>query len=203
MNNQEEIRNNLTNSSLKDFQQILNRSSKISKIQIIDNPIKNLIYQYTRDEEYPDEVIAYLIRLKDKNNQDKNKRYISDIQHKSNFQMSNLVLDTNIDIPNEYESLKMKIYSNPKAYNVHEHRKIPYENEVRHGHRRNYFHKNEIHNIKHNNNRHINTNHQNKRSYSSSEDRNFHYDKNQKRSKSYDVFDKNNMKHNNKRRNNK
>ena len=134
--------NNLNNNSfLKDFEFILNRSKKVNKIIELNNPVKKIEYTYTREESYSDEILYYLTQINDKINQYKYASSLNNTNRKSNFHLYNLNYTTEINAFYEYELLKNNIHSNPKAYNVHEHRKVPFEEENRHGKRRNlqYF----------------------------------------------------------------
>ena len=131
--NQNSIKN-----TLKDFEFILNRSKNINKIIEIDNPVKRIDYTYIREESYSDDILYYLTQLNDKINQYKYNTSLKNANKNSNFHIYNLNYTTEIDAFYEYELLKNDIHNNPKSYNVHEHRKIPYEYKVKHGKRRNF-----------------------------------------------------------------
>lgn len=136
----------------KDFDFILNRSKRPINIKNINEPIKIINYTYTREESYSDDIIYYLTQLNDKINQQKYKYFLSNPNKKSNFQVYNLNFTTDIDVFFEYEYFKNNIYNNEKAYNVHEHRKVPFEVENKHGKRRNYknFEENKFQRISYN-----------------------------------------------------
>ena len=122
---------------LKDFEFILNRSKNIKKIINIENQVQNLDYIYTREEAFSDDILFYLTQLNDKINQYKYNSSLSNSNKNSNFHVYNLNYSTEIDVFFEYEYFKNEIHNNPKAYNVHEYRKVPFEEEKR-GKRRNY-----------------------------------------------------------------
>ena len=122
----------------KYFEFILNRSKKILKKKEINEPIKIINYTYTREESYSDDIIFYLTQLNDKINQQKYKYFLSNLNQKSNFQVYNMNLTTDIDVFYNYEYFKNEMNNNEKAYNLHEHRKIPFEAENTHGRRRTY-----------------------------------------------------------------
>ena len=127
-----------TNNDLKDFDFILNRSKKVNKIIELNNPVKKIDYTYTKDEPYSDEILFYLTQINDKINQYKYALSLNNSNQKSNFRIYDLNYTTEINAFYEYEFLKNEIHNNPKAYNVHEHRKVPFEEETRHAKRRNY-----------------------------------------------------------------
>ena len=54
------------------------------------------------------------------------------------FHIYDLNYTTEIDIFYQYELFKNDIHNNSKSYNVHEHRKVPFENEIKNGKRRIY-----------------------------------------------------------------
>lgn len=132
----EEKKEKIYDNSLKDFEFILNRSKKINKIIEVDNPVKKIDYKYTREELYSDEILYYMTQLNDKINQYK---YISSLNknnQNSNFHIYNLNYNTEIDVRFEYEFFRDEIHNNPKSYNVHDHRKVPFEEDIRHGKKR-------------------------------------------------------------------
>ena len=128
----------ISQNSLKDFEFILNRSKNIGKIIDIKSQIKHLDYKYTREESYSDDILYYLTQLNDKINQYKYNTFLSNSNQNSNFLLYNLNYTTEIDAFFEYEYFKNEIHNNPKAKNVHEYRKVPFEEEIR-GKRRNYL----------------------------------------------------------------
>ena len=128
----------ISQNSLKDFEFILNRSKNIGKLVDIKNEVKNLDYIYIREESYSDDILYYLTQLNDKINQYKYNSFLSNSNQNSNFHLYNLNYTTEIDAFFEYEYFKNEIHNNPKSKNVHEYRKVPFEEEIR-GKRRNYF----------------------------------------------------------------
>ena len=128
---------------LDDFSLILNRSGKIDKIINIDNHVIKLEHTYTSESNYSDEVLYYLTQTIDKVNQFKYNNSINNTNSNNNFQIYNSNYIKNIDVSFQYELLKRDIYNNPKAFNIHEHRKIPYEEEKRETQRRR-FHNNQF-----------------------------------------------------------
>ena len=125
---------------LKDFDFILKRSKKEIIIKDISEPVKKINYTYSREESYSDDIIFHLTQLNDKINQYKYKYYLSNSNKNNNFQVYELNITTDIDVFYEYESFKNDIYNNVKSYNLHEHRKVPFGVENKHGRRRNYKH---------------------------------------------------------------
>ena len=137
-NEKEENKNeNKSENSLKDFYFILNRSKNIKKIIEIDNPVKIIDYTYTREEPYSDEILYYLTQLNDKINQYKYNTSLNKSNNNSNFHIYNLNYTTEIDTFFQYELFKDEIYNNSKSYNVHDHRKVPFELDIKGGKRRN------------------------------------------------------------------
>ena len=124
--------------SLKDFDFILKRSKNINKIIELKNPIKKIDYTFTREESFSDEILNYLTQLNDKINQFKYNASLTNSNQKSNFHIYNINYTTEIDAFYDYEFFKNDVHNNPKAYNVHEHRKIPFDEEKKRGKRRNY-----------------------------------------------------------------
>ena len=138
------------NDDLDEFKFILERSETIDKIKNINNPVKKFNYTYSSEGDYSDDISYYLTQTIDKINQYK---YISSLNNSNNnFKIYNINYTTEIDAYYQYESKKLEVYYNKKAFNVHEHRKIPYEEENRQLHRRrynndnNYFHNNQKYN---------------------------------------------------------
>ena len=141
------LKNKSNTNDLDDFSFILNRSEKIDKIINIDNHVIKLDYTYTSESNYSDEVLYYLTQTIDKVNQFKYNNSINNTNSNNNFQIYNSNYIKNIDVSFQYESLKRDVYNNPKAFNIHEHRKIPYEEEKRENQRRR-FHNNQFFNKK-------------------------------------------------------
>ena len=71
-------------------------------------------------------------------NQYKYRNTLINKKQNSNFKVYDSNFITQIDALFEYELFKNEIHDNKRAYNVHEHRKVPFDEEVRHGKRRNY-----------------------------------------------------------------
>ena len=129
---------------LDDFNFILNRSETIVNTKYINNPVKEINFTYSSESEYSDEILCFLTQTIDKINQYKYKQSLINQNSNNNFRIYNLNYISNIDAFYQYESIKKEIYSNEKAFNVHEHRKIPYEdehNQNRQNHRRFIHHK--------------------------------------------------------------
>lgn len=135
---EEATNDNSSKNTLKEFEFILNRSKNINKIVEIDNPVKKIEYSYTREENYSDEILYYLTQLTDKINQTKYNLSLNSTNYNSNFHIYDLNYTTEIDIFYQYELFKNDIHNNSKSYNVHEHRKVPFENEIKNGKRRIY-----------------------------------------------------------------
>ena len=133
-----EIKKELEPNSISDFDFILNRSKKVKFNKKINNPVKAIEYTYTREESYSDEKLYYLTQLIDNMNQYKYINALINKKQNSNFKVYDLNFINQIDALFEYELFKTEIHDNKKAYNVHEHRKVPYEKEIRNGKRRNY-----------------------------------------------------------------
>ena len=134
----ENIKNDLDSTSNSDFDFILNRSKTVKCVKTIDNPVKEIEYTYTREESYSDEKLYYLTQLIDNMNQYKYINTLINKKQNSNFKVYDSNFITQIDALFEYELFKNEIHDNKRAYNVHEHRKVPFDEEVRHGKRRNY-----------------------------------------------------------------
>jgi len=133
-----EIKNDLEPISNPEFDFIINRSKKVKCVKTINNPIKAIEYAYSREESYSDEKLYYLTQLIDNMNQYKYINSLINKKQNSNFKVYDSNFITQIDALFEYELFKNEIHDNKKAYNVHEHRKIPYDEEIRHEKRRNY-----------------------------------------------------------------
>ena len=136
-NEELDIINNSAASPSSEFDFILKRSKNINKIKIIDNPVKKIDYTYSREESYSDENLYYIKQLIDKINQTKYNYSLNNPNLNSNFQIFNYNYTNEIDAFFEYEFLKNEIHNSKKAYNVHEHRKVPYDKEIMNGKRRN------------------------------------------------------------------
>ena len=151
------------NDDLDEFKLILERSETIDKIKNINNPVKKFDYNYSSEADYSDDISYYLAQTIDKINQCK---YISSLNNSNpnnNFKIYNINYTTDIDAYSQYESKKLEVYYNKKAFNVHEHRKIPYEEENRQFHRQRY---NNDNNFFHNNRNQKYNNYNNKRNLS-------------------------------------
>lgn len=133
-----ETKKDLFPTSNSDFDFILNRSKKVKCIKTINNPVKSIEYSYTREESYSDDKLFYLTQLIDSINQYKYNNTVLNKKQNSNFKVYDSNFITQIDALFEYEFYKNEIHDNKKAYNVHEHRKVPFDEEIRHGKRRNY-----------------------------------------------------------------
>ena len=125
-------------SELDDFKFILDRSETIDKIKSIDNKVKEINYTYTSESDFSDEILYYLTQKIDKINQYKHNLALTNSNSKSNFKITNISFTTEIDELNQYESIKNEVHYNQKSFNVHEHRKIPYEEEDRQNFRRRF-----------------------------------------------------------------
>ena len=125
-------------SELDDFKFILDRSGTIDKIKSIDNKVKEINYTYTSESDFSDEILYYLTQKIDKINQYKHNLALTNSNSKSNFKITNINFITEIDALNQYESIKNEVHYNQKSFNVHEHRKIPYEEEDRQNFRRRF-----------------------------------------------------------------
>ena len=125
-------------SELDDFKFILDRSETIDKIKSIDNKVKEINYTYTSESDFSDEILYYLTQKIDKINQYKHNLALTNSNSKSNFKITNMNFTTEIDALNQYESIKNEVHYNQKSFNVHEHRKIPYEEEDRQNFRRRF-----------------------------------------------------------------
>ena len=125
-------------SELDDFKFILDRSETIDKIKSIDNKVKEINYTYTSESDFSDEILYYLTQKIDKINQYKHNLAVTNSNSKSNFKITNISFTTEIDELNQYESIKNEVHYNQKSFNVHEHRKIPYEEEDRQNFRRRF-----------------------------------------------------------------
>ncbi len=162
------------NSDFNEFNFILNRSETIDKIKNINIPIKQFNYSYSSESDYSDNILYYLTQTIDKINQYKYISSLNNSNQNNNFKIYNTNYTTEIDAYFQYESKKLEIYYNQKAFNVHEHRKIPYEEENRQFHRKKYNNKDFFH---------IN--------------KNLEYNYNYKRNLSVDVNNRFNKKNNN------
>ena len=125
-------------SELDDFKFILERSETIDKIKSIDNKVKEINYTYTSESDFSDEILYYLTQKIDKINQYKHNLALANSNSKNNFKITNINFTTEIDALNQYECIKNEVHYNQKAFNVHEHRKIPYEEENRQNFRRRF-----------------------------------------------------------------
>ena len=150
-NNLSNIKEGKENNSMDEFNFILNRSEKIIKIKNINNKVKEINYTFSSEENYSDEILNYLTQTIDKINQYKYNLSLNNSNSNNNFKIYSTDYITDIDAFYQYELVKKKIHYNQKAFNVHENRKIPYEEQNRQFHRRtfkdinfqnNYFHKN-------------------------------------------------------------
>ena len=148
------------NNYMDEFNFILNRSEKIFKIKNINNKVKEINYTYSSTENYSDEILNYLTQTIDKANQYKYNHSLNDSNSNNNFKIYNTDYITDIDAFYQYELAKRKIHYNKKAFNVHENRKIPYEEQNRQFHRRNFNDRN------YQNNHYNNNNNNNRRNYS-------------------------------------
>ena len=144
MTNQENLTNQNTsqntpdiNLNTKDFDFIIKRSKQSPIIQVKNNPVKQIKYIYTRDDKYSEEIINYITKIVDKQNQFKYENSL--LPNQSNFHLRNFNFNEKIDVLFEYETIKNDVHSLTKAFNVHEHRKIPYEEEMRNRNRRRNF----------------------------------------------------------------
>jgi len=124
-----EKKKDLDLNSKSDFDFILHRSQKVKCVKTINNPLKKIEYTYTREETYSDEKLYYLTQLIDNLNQYKYINTMINKKQNSNFKVYDSNFITQIDALFEYELCKNEIHENQKAYNVHEHRKIPYNEE--------------------------------------------------------------------------
>ena len=123
---------------LDDFKFILERSESIDKIKLLDNKVKEIKYTYISESDFSDEILYYLTQKIDKINQYKHNLALTNSNSKNNFKITNINFVTEIDALNQYESIKKEVHYNQKAHNVHEHRKIPYEEENRQNFRRRF-----------------------------------------------------------------
>lgn len=135
--NKEEIINNSD-----EFNFILNRSENVIKINHINNKVKKINYTYSSKENYSDEILYYLTQKVDKINQYKYNHSLNNSNN--NFKIYNINYKTDIDVFYEYELTKKELYNHKHAFNVHEHRKIPYEEENRQLNRRKFYNNNNI-----------------------------------------------------------
>lgn len=152
------------NKELNDFNFILERSETIDKINIIDNKVKEINYTYLSESDFSDEILYYLTQKIDKINQYKYNLSLKNLSSKNNFKITNVNYTTEIDAINQYEYIKKNVHYNPKAFNVHEHRKIPYEEENRQNFRRKF--NNNKFSYNNNNNNFYRNNNYNKRNAS-------------------------------------
>ena len=147
------------NNYIDEFNFILNRSEKIFKIKNINNKVKEINYTYSSTDNYSDEILNYLTQTIDKANQYKYNHSLNESNSNNNFKIYNTDYISDIDAFYQYELAKRKIHYNKKAFNVHENRKIPYEEQNRQFHRRNF-------NDRNHQNNHYNNNNNNRRNYS-------------------------------------
>lgn len=161
-----EIKETMNNNDLDDFKFILARSDTIDKIKLVDNKVKEINYTYSSESDFSDEILYYLTQKIDKINQYKYNLLLLNLSSR-NFIITNVNFTTEIDVINQYAFIKNQVHYNQKAFNVHEHRKIPYEEENRQNFRRrfhdNSFANNYNHNLNKSNN---NYNRYNKRNAS-------------------------------------
>ena len=132
---------------LEEFNFILKRSENVVKINHVNNKVKEIDYTYSSNDNYSDEIVYYLTQKIDKINQYKYNKFLNNSNN--NFKIFNVNYTTDIDIFYQYELSKREVHYNQKSFNVHEHRKIPYEEENRQLHRRqnpssNNFYANEL-----------------------------------------------------------
>jgi len=161
------------NNDTDEFDFILKRSENIVKIKNINNKVKKLDYTFESEENYSDEVLNYLTQTIDKKNQYKYNNFLNNSNN--NFIIYNPNYLNDIDAYYQYELIKREIYNNQKAFNVHEHRKIPYEEQNRQLYRRtfnnnNNYYKNQTHRYNYKNRRNASVNSYNR--VNEEEDRN-------------------------------
>ena len=119
---------------LEEFNFILKRSENVVKINHVNNKVKEIDYTYSSNNNYSDEIVYYLTQKIDKINQYKYNKFLNNSNN--NFKIFNINYTTDIDVFYQYELSKREVHYNQKSFNVHEHRKIPYEEENRQLHRR-------------------------------------------------------------------
>ena len=162
------------NNDTDEFDFILKRSENIVKIKNINNKVKKLDYTFSSEENYSDEILNYLTQTIDKKNQYKYNNFLNNSNN--NFIIYNTNYLNDIDVFYQYELVKREIHNNQKAFNVHEHRKIPYEEQNRQLYRRtfnsnnNNYYKNQTHRYNYKNRRNASVNSYNR--VNEEEDRN-------------------------------
>ena len=137
-NNVPQIKEDNTNHGLDEFNFILNRSENIDKIKNINNHVKKIDYSFSSEENYSDEILYYLTQVIDRINQCRYNNSLNNLNSNNNFKIYNTNYINNIDAYYQYELIKREIHFNKKAFNVHEHRKIPYEEQNRLFYRRRF-----------------------------------------------------------------
>jgi hypothetical protein len=173
-NEEQLIATEKNNNDINEFDFILKRSENIVKIKNINNKVKKLDYTFESDENYSDEVLNYLTQTIDKKNQYKYNNFLNNSNN--NFIIYNTNYLNDIDAYYQYELIKREIHNNQKAFNVHEHRKIPYEEQNRQLYRRtfnnnnNNYYNNQSHRYNYKNRRNASVNSYNR--VNEEEDRN-------------------------------
>ena len=148
-NRAQQIKAEKNNNDSNEFNFILKRSENVVKIKNINNKVKKLDYTFSSEENYSDEILNYLTQTIDKKNQYKYNNFLNNSNN--NFIIYNTNYLNDIDVFYQYELVKREIHNNQKAFNVHEHRKIPYEEQNRQLYRRtfnsnnNNYYKNQSH----------------------------------------------------------
>jgi len=161
-NEEQQIETKKNNNDINEFDFILKRSENIVKIKNINNKVKKLDYTFESEENYSDEVLNYLTQTIDKKNQYKYNNFLNNSNN--NFIIYNTNYLNDIDVFYQYELVKREIHNNQKAFNVHEHRKIPYEEQNRQLYRRtfnsnnNNYYKNQSHRYNYKNRRNASVN---------------------------------------------
>lgn len=161
-NEEDQIKSEKNNNDTDEFKFILNRSENIVKIKNINNKVKKIDYTFSSEESYSDEVLNYLTQTIDKINQYKYNNFLNNSNN--NFIIYNTNYLNDIDAYYQYELVKREIHNNKKAFNVHEHRKIPYEEQNRQLYRRtfnynnNNYYKNQPHGYNYKNRRNASVN---------------------------------------------
>jgi hypothetical protein len=135
-NRAQQIKAEKNNNDSNEFNFILKRSENVVKIKNINNKVKKLDYTFSSEENYSDEVLDYLTQTIDKKNQYKYNNFLNNSNN--NFIIYNANYLNDIDAYYQYELIKREIHNNQKAFNVHEHRKIPYEEQNRQLYRRTF-----------------------------------------------------------------
>ena len=161
-NRAQQIKAEKNNNDSNEFNFILKRSENVVKIKNINNKVKKLDYTFSSEENYSDEVLDYLTQTIDKKNQYKYNNFLNNSNN--NFIIYNTNYLNDIDAYYQYELIKREIHNNQKAFNVHEHRKIPYEEQNRQLYRRtfnsnnNNYYKNQSHRYNYKNRRNASVN---------------------------------------------